>query len=75
VNRLPRDLSGQQVIKALRKAGFYVKRRKGSHIVVRRDVPFAQVIVPDHRVMDTGTLDAIIHGAGLSVKDFLALIS
>jgi hypothetical protein len=41
---------------------------------MRRDSPFAQVVVPDHKHIDTGTLDAILEGAGLSVEEFIALL-
>jgi predicted RNA binding protein YcfA (HicA-like mRNA interferase family) len=74
VNKLPRDLSGGEVVKALERAGFYIKRRKGSHIVLRRDSPFAQVVVPAHKRIDTGTLSSIVDGAGLTVKDFIKLL-
>ena len=70
MSKLPRGLSGSEVVKALRRAGFYIKRRKGSHIILRRDNPFAQVVVPDHKSIDTGTLAAILDGAGLSIEDF-----
>jgi len=73
VTKLPRGLSGREVVKALRRAGFYVKRQKGSHIVMRRDNPFAQVVVPDHKSVDTGTLSNILDGAGLSVEEFIKL--
>ena len=62
MSKLPPDLSGDKVVKALERAGFYVKRRKGSHIVLRRDNPSAQVVVPDHKSVDTGTLAAVLHG-------------
>jgi predicted RNA binding protein YcfA (HicA-like mRNA interferase family) len=74
VTKLPRGLSGQEIIRALNKAGFYIKRRKGSHIVLRRDKPFAQVVVPDHKNIDTGTLDSILDGANLSVDEFIKLL-
>jgi len=74
VSKLPRDLSGKEVVKALQKAGFYTKREKGSHIVLRRDNPFAQVVVPNHKSVDTGTLASILDGADLSVEDFIKLI-
>jgi predicted RNA binding protein YcfA (HicA-like mRNA interferase family) len=67
-------MSGKEVVKALQRAGFYVKRQKGSHIVLRRDNPFAQVVVPDHRSIDTGTLASVLDGAGLSVEDFIKLV-
>ena len=74
MSKLPRGLSGSEVVKALQRAGFYLKRRRGSHIVLRRDNPFAQVVVPDHKRIDTGTLSSILDGADLSVKDFIKLI-
>jgi len=43
-------------------------------MVMRRNDPFAQVVVPDHRVLDRGTLRAIIRQAGLSVNEFLELL-
>ena len=73
MSKLPRGLSGRAVIRALGKAGFYAKRQKGSHIVLRRDNPFAQVVVPDHKSIDTGTLDSILEGAGISVEEFMKL--
>jgi len=74
VNRLPRGLSYRRVVAALGRAGFSVRRQKGSHIVMRRDEPFAQVVVPAHRSIDTGTLGSILDGAGLSVDEFLKLL-
>jgi predicted RNA binding protein YcfA (HicA-like mRNA interferase family) len=43
-------------------------------MILRRDAPFAQVSVPDHRELDRGTLRAIIRQAGLSVDEFCALL-
>jgi len=74
MSKLPRGLSGKEVVKALKKAGFSIKRRKGSHIILRRDMPFAQVVVPDHRSIDTGTLGRILDGADLEIADFIKLL-
>ena len=73
MNKLPR-ISGRQCIKALGYIGFYIKRQEGSHIILRRDEPFAQVVVPDHNELDRGTLRAIIRAAGLSVVEFVKLL-
>lgn len=43
-------------------------------MVLRRDEPFGQLIVPDHNVLDRGTLRAIIRQAGLSVNEFNELL-
>ena len=74
MTKLPRSLSGKAVVKAVKKAGFNVKRQKGSHIILRRDVPFAQVVVPDHKSIDTGTLANILDGVNFTVEDFLELL-
>lgn len=43
-------------------------------MVLRRDDPFAQVVVPDHKELDRGTLRAIIRQAGLRVDEFVDLL-
>jgi predicted RNA binding protein YcfA (HicA-like mRNA interferase family) len=73
MNKLPR-ISGRECVKALSKAGFYFKRQEGSHIVLRRDDPFSQVVVPDHKELDSGTLRAIIRSAGLGIDEFGRLL-
>ncbi|MBM3498491.1 MAG: addiction module toxin, HicA family [Armatimonadetes bacterium] len=73
MSRLPR-VSGRECVRALQKAGLCEKRREGSHIILRRDAPFAQVVVPDHKELDRGTLRGIIRQAGLSVDEFCALL-
>jgi predicted RNA binding protein YcfA (HicA-like mRNA interferase family) len=67
-------ISGRECAGALSKAGFYLKRQHGSHLILRRDDPFAQVVVPDHRELDRGTLRAIIRQAGLGVDEFCSLL-
>ena len=73
MTKLPR-ISGSECIKALGKASFYFKRQEGSHVILRRDSPFAQVSVPEHKELDKGTLRAIIRQAGLSVDEFVKLL-
>ncbi|MDQ6833364.1 MAG: type II toxin-antitoxin system HicA family toxin [Chloroflexota bacterium] len=70
---LPR-VSGQECIKALVRVGFVVVRQQGSHIVVRRGDPFAQLVVPDHKELDRGTFRAIIRQAGMTVEEFVRLV-
>lgn len=72
MNQLPR-VSGQECIRTLRLAGFEVVRQHGSHIILRRTDPFAQVVVPNHSELDRGTLRAIIRQAGLTVEQFNTL--
>ena len=63
-------ISGMECVKALQKAGFLFVRQKGSHIIMRRNEPFSQITVPEHKVLDRGTLRSIIRQSGLSVDEF-----
>ena len=73
MSKLPR-VSGRQVVSALQRVGFTIKRQHGSHIILRRAEPFAQTVVPDHRELDRGTLRAILRQSGLTPEEFSALL-
>ena len=73
MSKLP-VVSGNDCVKALEKAGFYFKRQEGSHIVLRRDDPFLQVVVPNHKELDRGTLRTIMRQAGMSIDEFTKLL-
>lgn len=73
MSKLP-SLSGRACVKALERAGFVVKRQEGSHVILRRAQPFAQLVVPDHKELDRGTLRAVIRQADLTVEEFLRLL-
>jgi predicted RNA binding protein YcfA (HicA-like mRNA interferase family) len=73
VPKLP-IISGKKCIKALTLAGFYEVRRESSHIIVRRDDPFAQITIVDDKELARGTLRGILRQAGLSIEDFLKLL-
>ena len=45
MTKLPTDLSGKDLAKLLSKIGFVFQRQKGSHMVLRRESPFARVVV------------------------------
>ncbi len=72
MSKLP-QISGKECIKTLKKVGFYIKRQKGSHIIVCRDEPFTEVVVPNHKTLDKGTLRAIIKQSKLEVDEFIEL--
>jgi len=69
-------VSGKQVIVALEKQGWYVKRIRGSHHVLRHpNIPDA-VPVPVHgnREIKRGTLASILRVAGMSRDEFAQLL-
>jgi len=67
-------VSWRECVQALERAGFLFRHQEGSHIILRRQEPFAQLVVPDHKELDRGTLRAIIRQAGLTVGEFAQLI-
>jgi len=66
-------ISGKECAKILAQAGFHEVRQQGSHLVMRKDNPFCQLIVPLHKELDRGTLRAIIRQSGLSLEEFREL--
>jgi predicted RNA binding protein YcfA (HicA-like mRNA interferase family) len=72
--KLPPDLSGAELAKALERIGFRFQRQKGSHMILRRETPYSRVVVPDHRRLRSGTLRQILHEAGLSVEQLKELL-
>ena len=65
-------LSGDDLIKALKKAGFHFVRQKGSHISLENG-PY-RTVVPLHDEISRGTLLAILKQCGLSKEDLLKLL-
>ena len=68
------QISGRECVKALSKVGFKLRRQHGSHMILRRDEPFTQLVIPDHKELDRGTLRAIIRQASLTVDQFADLL-
>lgn len=60
--KLPRDILGSELVKALKVMGYAVVRQKGSHISIATEVdgPNKEVI-PNHRPIKTGTGRSIFH--------------
>jgi predicted RNA binding protein YcfA (HicA-like mRNA interferase family) len=73
MTKLPTDLSGKELVKILSKLGFVFQRQQGSHMVLRRESPFARVVVPNHKSLRVGTLRTILNVAGITVEELIAL--
>jgi len=74
VAKLPTDLSDREVRAALERASFIFRRQTGSHMILRRDEPYARAVVPDHKQVRSGTLRRIITDAGMTVEQFMQLL-
>ncbi len=60
--RLPRDLSGHELAKVLRRYGYVVVRQSGSHIQLKSNTLGTDhtVTVPAHKSLKLGTLNSIL---------------
>lgn len=65
-------ISGLEVIKRLKKAGFIATRQKGSHVRLEKcnGEKTIKLTVPLHSEMKRGTLNRIIKDAGLTHEGF-----
>ena len=55
----------------MEKIGFVFVRRKGSHMILRRETPPKMTVsVPDHKGLKRKTLSNILKQIRLSVKEF-----
>ena len=60
--KVPRDLSGAELVKALgRKWAYRQVNQEGSHIILETEIPAHQRLsIPNHNPIRVGTLNAII---------------
>lgn len=76
--RLPRDLSGEDLISILeRRWGYRSIRQVGSHVTLETDEPSRhRIAVPMHKVLRLGTLNAILRAVashkGVARSELLA---
>ncbi len=63
--------SGQKIIKALIKAGFYIVSIRGSHVKLRgiRFGKLQTVIVPKHKEVAMGTFQSILKQAAIEFEE------
>lgn len=73
MSELP-QISGADLVRALEKLGFTLRRQQGSHMIMRRAEPFAQTVVPNHRQIDRGTLRAILRQINLTVDELARVL-
>lgn len=74
--RLP-HITGTEVIRALRRAGWYFHHQRGSHVYLRHpNNPGLRVTVPVHsrETIKPKTLRAILKQAEMSIEEFQKLL-
>lgn len=64
--KLPRDVDGVSLVKALRVLGYQVTRQKGSHVRITTQVGGEHhEVVPSHRPIKPGTLCSILKSVAI----------
>ena len=67
--KLPRDLSGEELARALRHLGYEMTRQTGSHMRLtwRAEDKEHHVTIPAHKELKVGTLSEIITDVALNL--------
>jgi len=73
--KLP-SISGERLVRALKRAGFVELRQKGSHVSLEKRTPDKtfKTVVPQHSTLSKGTLSDILKQAGLTVEQLMELL-
>ncbi|MCY2931558.1 MAG: type II toxin-antitoxin system HicA family toxin [Planctomycetota bacterium] len=80
MTRLPRDVTGAALARALGKLGYVVVRQTGSHIRLTRESPSEHhLTIPNHDPIKIGTLSAILRDVagqvGISREQLIETLS
>jgi len=70
--RLPRDISGDELVRIAVKIGFEVRRQKGSHLILKRGESL--LVIPMHETMKKGTLLQILRVMEISKEELADLL-
>jgi len=77
--KLPREVSADQLIRALKHIGYTAIRQKGSHVrLFHEEPPAHSITVPLHNPMKTGTFHGILvevaQAQSISIQSILDLL-
>ena len=70
-------VTARQLLRALKKLGWYEQRQTGSHLVLRHDgLPSARVVIPMHarEIILPKTLASILEQAGVTADELRDLL-
>jgi len=67
--KLPREISGEELAKLLRKYGYKITRQRGSHIRLTTTTKGEHhITIPDHKYLKIGTLSSILSDIAIHFK-------
>ena len=71
--KLPRKISGKDLLKVFRKLGFEIERQRGSHVFIRHP-DGRRLTIPVYDVVPVNLLLWILAEANVSREEFLKLV-
>ncbi len=73
--KLP-SISGERLVRALKRAGFIQLRQKGSHVSLEKKIEdrILKTVVPMHATLAKGTLSDILKQTDLTIEQLLELL-
>lgn len=70
--KLPRDVSGEEICRALKRLGFEFRRQTGSHRHYAKGA--SHVTVPMHRQVAPKTLQSILKQADITIVQLMEML-
>ncbi|MEO8663898.1 MAG: type II toxin-antitoxin system HicA family toxin [Ignavibacteria bacterium] len=71
---MSKTFSGKDLVKALRRIGYYVDHQRGSHIFLHNLEKRKSVIIPNHKELKKGTLNSILKKIEITINELKGLI-
>jgi len=71
---MSKTFSGKDVVRALRRIGYYVDHQRGSHIFMHNLDKNVSVVIPLHKEIKKGTLNNILKKINLSIEELKKLV-
>lgn len=68
-------ISCRQLVKLFAKEEWNLVRQRGSHMILVKSGELVSLSIPDHREIAKGTLCGLIRAAGLTIDEFIDLMS
>ena len=74
--KIPRDLSGKDLVVILKRAGYVIARQTGSHVrMMNPGPPQHKISIPLHKSLKIGTTNAVLKAVSshlkISIKDLI----
>ncbi len=71
---MSKTFSGKQLVKALRRIGYYVDHQKRNHVFMHNLEQNISVTIPNHKEIKKGTLNSILKKVRLTIDELKKIV-